>query len=252
MVRTAPYAAPALEGLFVDVMTANQGYVTAGCIGSGAGYERLKFQVRKGGQTYNYDLDPTASPTRYPINMGDGDYLFRIMERVDGNNYAQVSSVGRSVELVSRFVPYTISTVFCDYDVHGPCVRMSRYIAVNCKTDLSVLNAVTKWVAGYLSYDYAKASRLSGGTGYVPNPDETLRHRSGICFDYASMEAAMLRSLCIPCRVITGYLDSSLYHAWVSAFANGRWRRRDPTIVSVSAKRKEPTGKHTYENRFIY
>lgn len=58
----------------------------------------------------------------------------------------------------------------------------------------------------------------------MPNPDETLASRSGICFDYASLAAAMLRSLGIPCQVITGYVGpESLYHAWNMVYIDGSW-----------------------------
>ena len=165
-VRTAPYTAPSKGGLFIDVLTANQGYVTVGYVGEKCSYDRLKFQVRQGrDETYNYDFHPLEKPMRVPMNMGHGHYLFRVMERVEGNQYAQVMAVEKQVKLISRFVPYTIPTVFCDYDTHGPCVRMGRYIAITCDTELDVLNAVTKWVAGYVSYDYDKAKKLSNGTG---------------------------------------------------------------------------------------
>ena len=37
----------------------------------------------------------------------------------------------------------------------------------------------------------------------------------GICFDYASLAAAMLRSQGIPAKVIFGYVSpNDLYHAW--------------------------------------
>lgn len=254
MIRTAPYTAPDRGGLFIDALTADQGYVTVGYVGDKHGYNRLKFQVRKGEQTYNYDFDPMDKPMSCPINMGNGSYLLRVMERVEGSQYAQVMAVERYVKLINSRVPYTIPTVFCDYAIPGPCTRIARYVSVGCDTELDVLNAVTKWVAGYVSYDYAKASRLSGGTGYVPSPDGTLKERKGICFDYASMEAAMLRSMDIPCRVITGYVNGSTYHAWVSAYVDGKWRRRDPTFMSVLAKSKSKVSlsTYTYKNRFIY
>ncbi len=252
VVRTAPYTAPVKGGLFIDSMTANHGYVTAGCIGSEHRYNRLKFQVRRGDQTYNYDLPQSAEPIRCPMNMGNGSYLLRVMERVEGNQYAQVMVVEKQVKLISRFVPYTIPTVFCNYDTHGPCVRVARYVAAACDTELDVLDAVTKWVARHVSYDYDKAEKLSSSVGYVPSPDRTLKERSGVCFDYASVEAAMLRSMDVPCRVVTGYVDGNVYHAWVSAYVNGKWRRRDPTFASVASEAKKKSLPTTYRNRFVY
>lgn len=49
-----------------------------------------------------------------------------------------------------------------------------------------------------VSYDNDKTYNLKQATGYVPNPDKTLTSKKGICFDYASLGAAMLRSVGIP------------------------------------------------------
>ena len=60
--------------------------------------------------------------------------------------------------------------------------------------------------------------------GYVPDPDATLASGTGICFDYASLGAAMLRSLGIPCQVITGYVSpDDVYHAWNMVYIDGEW-----------------------------
>lgn len=243
-VRAATYTAPGNGGLFVDTLTANRGYVTAGYVGSESGYGRLKFQVRHGDRVYNYDFN--YKPRAYPINMGSGDYLFRFMERVEGNTYAEVKSVSKRVKLTSATVPYSMPSVYCDYDVDGPCVRMARLLCATCKTDLEALNAVCKWTSKSIVYDYDKAKRLSGSSGYVPSPDQTITSRRGVCFDYASVTAAMLRSVGIPCKVVVGYVDDVYYHAWVSAYVGERWRRRDPTFMGAGKKAQK------YERKYVY
>ena len=56
---------------------------------------------------------------------------------------------------------------------------------------------------------------MSVQSGYMPDPDETLKSGLGICFDYASLTAAMLRSQGIPTKVIFGYVSpNGVYHAW--------------------------------------
>ena len=91
-----------------------------------------------------------------------------------------------------------------------------------------------------------KAKTLASSKGYEPDPQKTLKERKGICFDYASLAAAMLRAVGIPCRVVTGYVDNNYYHSWISAYANGRWHRVDPTSMAVGHKFNE------YRNRYVY
>lgn len=126
------------------------------------------------------------------------------------------------------------------------------------------MRAVYRWVVENVTYDYAKAEELSGATGYVPDPDRTLREKSGICFDYASLSAAFLRSLGIPCQVITGYVSpNDLYHAWNMVYIDGswvsvefsiqpgEWTRMDLTFAAAGAG--STTGDGTgYTDRYTY
>ena len=64
-----------------------------------------------------------------------------------------------------------------------------------------------------MSYDKQKAATVE--SGYIPVPDQILAEGKGICFDYASLAASMLRSQGIPTKIIFGYVaPNDLYHAW--------------------------------------
>ena len=87
-----------------------------------------------------------------------------------------------------------------------------------------VVRNIYQWVVDNITYDHDKAAQLASATGYVPDPDATLAAGTGICFDYASLGAAMLRSLGIPCQVITGYVSpDDVYHAWNMVYIDGEW-----------------------------
>ena len=52
-----------------------------------------------------------------------------------------------------------------------------------------------------------------------------LKNGSGICFDYASLLAALCRIQGIPARVIVGWTDIE-YHAWVEIYLeNEGWNQ---------------------------
>ena len=94
-----------------------------------------------------------------------------------------------------------------------------------------------------------KASEVVKGassdpSGYLPDVDETLSTGKGICFDYAALTTAMLRSQNIPTRLEIGY-SGKIYHAWISVyiedigwidnlieFTGDGWTRMDPTFAS--------------------
>ncbi len=55
--------------------------------------------------------------------------------------------------------------------------------------------------------------------GSILDPDETLDTGKGICFDYAALMSAMLRSQRIPTKLEVGY-SGDVYHAWISCYVD--------------------------------
>ena len=68
------------------------------------------------------------------------------------------------------------------------------------------------------------------------------RHRRGVCQDFAHLQIACLRSLGLPARYVSGYLETSpppdeprlvgadASHAWVAVYVPGAgWIDVDPT-----------------------
>lgn len=65
--------------------------------------------------------------------------------------------------------------------------------------DVEILKAFYTYVTEHITYDYDKADSVEAG--YLPDVDETLQSGTGICFDYAALTAAMLRSQDIPANL---------------------------------------------------
>ena len=74
---------------------------------------------------------------------------------------------------------------------------------------------VYEYVIKNIAYDTAKASSVQ--SGYLPDVDAVLASKKGICFDYAALMTAMLRSQDVPTKLVIGY-TGSLYHAWVNVY----------------------------------
>ena len=204
----------------IDTSSVSRGIVLAKATSA----SRLKFLVTCGEMSYNYDLPGDGTPITCPINMGNGTYTFSIMRNVDGNNYVQTTTVTTDVQLESEFAPFTQPNVFCNYTDSSACVAKARELVSGAQNQGDAVKAICDYVVNNVSYDTEKASQLSGTSGYVPNPDQTLSTGKGICFDYASLGAAMLRSVGIPTKIITGYVSpDDLYHAWIMLYIDGSW-----------------------------
>lgn len=244
----------------IDTSHVNDGYVVA----HASSASRLKLQVSKGDVVYNYDLPNDGTPTVFPINAGDGAYLFRIMKNTDGNNYIETNRAEADITLTSEFAPFLIPNQFCSYDEGSACVAKARELTSGATNQGEAVRAVCDYVVDNVTYDTAKAQRLSTTTGYIPNPDSTLASGTGVCFDYASLGAAMLRSQGIPTKIITGYVSpGDLYHAWIMVYIDGSWQtgefsvnpdtwsRVDLTFAASGST--EFTGDGTsYTDRYVY
>ncbi|MEG1997770.1 MAG: transglutaminase-like domain-containing protein, partial [Clostridiales bacterium] len=131
---------------------------------------------------------------------------------------------------------------------------------------LSKVGVIYKYVIKNYTYNTKLAATVT--SGYLPNLDAFFDKKSGICFDYAALMTAMLRSQNIPTKLVVGYTGKA-YHAWISVyteaggwldnviFFNGaEWKLMDPTFAS-SSKSSESIMKYigngeNYSAKYLY
>lgn len=100
---------------------------------------------------------------------------------------------------------------------------------------LDGLNELTQRIHSEFTYD------TTATTVYTTVP-QVFQLRRGVCQDFAHLQIAMLRSLGIPARYVSGYLrtipppgrprlvGADASHAWLSVYVgNGCWLELDPT-----------------------
>jgi transglutaminase-like putative cysteine protease len=253
-------AAEAMTGGSVDLSHLSEGYVAA----SVQAEERLKFQIINGKNTYNYDLPNDGKWTVYPLNMGNGSYIFRVMQNVGEDKYTELWNSSRTVSMTDEFQPYIRPNQFVDYTTTSNCVAKAKELASHCDSDLEVASAVYDYIVSNVKYDYDEAETVQ--SGYLPYPDEVLSSKKGICFDYASLAAAMLRSQGIPTQLITGYMgEKSQYHAWNKIYIKGKgwivgeikvtgnnWKRVDMTLAASGESKDFLEDDSNYTTRYTY
>lgn len=244
----------------IDTSTLGWGYVTVAVVNS----ERIKFQVLCGDMSYNYDVPGDGTPVTCPLNMGDGYYTFRVMQNTSGNNYVELNAEGADVTIENEFYPFLMPNTICNYDAQSKCVKKAQELVKDAKNQGDALAAICNWVIANVTYDNDKAAKVVNATGYIPNPDETFSTGKGICFDFASLGAAMLRSQRIPARVMTGYVSpDEVYHSWICVYIDGTWQNVQFDVKSKTWSRVDLTfatgvnpglvgdGKE-YTDRYIY
>jgi hypothetical protein len=196
-----------------------------------------KVILMAGKSSYQYNIQDRGIYLGLPLQMGNGTYTMMIYEQVDGASYATKMAHTFSVSLASSLKPYTAASIMTDFSRGSSCVKKANSLCANINTQNGKVEAVYTWIVSNISYDQALANSITSQqiTVYLPDPDQTYTSRKGICFDYASLMCAMLRSQGIPTRLIMG--STSLgYHAWNEVFFEGtgwvivasfRWKEID-------------------------
>ena len=193
----------------LDVSCLAEGYVAVSAVSD----MRLKFQVVKDETTYNYNLSSDGTPGIFPQQGGNGSYRFRVMENVVDKKYSELYSFTCDVTMQDEFQPFLRPSTYINYNRDSACVRKAAELAAAASDELGLVGAVYNYVCGQVTYDREKAASVK--SGYLPVPDETMTSGKGICFDYAALAGAMLRSQGIPTKMIFGYVaPEGLYHAW--------------------------------------
>ena len=163
-------------------------------------------------------------------------------QQVNDSQYAALYSQTMQVSLENEFLPYLYPNQYVNFSPDSQASRLALSMLPENTEDVDALEKIYNYVTENLTYDDEKATSVQAG--YLPDVDETLETGKGICFDYAALITAMLRSRDIPCKLQIGYAGE-LKHAWIDvyirskgwvnkvvAFDGDTWTRLDPTFDS--------------------
>jgi hypothetical protein len=237
------------DKVIIDFSNTTDGYIMIRYLAANA----LKHKVRITGPSeiqYTYDLTPGDFEV-FPLNDGDGGYEIGIYEQIEGTKYSLVLNAEISVVLSNPFVPFLRPNQFVNYCRDSDVVKKAAELVAGADSGIFMekIAAVYHFVVDNIAYDYDLAATVE--SGYLPDVDEILASRKGICFDYAAIMTAMLRSQGIPTKLVIGYtLD--VYHAWISVYSeetgwiddiiffDGKeWKLMDPTFDSTGGHSEE-------------
>lgn len=195
----------------LDYSNADHGYISAKYTGDKS---KCKLQVIAAGETYNFDVDVNGQTQYFPLSMGNGKYTVVLRELVDGTaaSYSVVLRLEIEVNMQDPRSPYLYSNRYVYYTKGSDCVYKAAELCAGKSGTVEKIAAVFQWITSNITYDHQLAATVK--KNYCPNPDTTLKKKTGICYDYASLMAAMLRSQNIPTRLVIGNASPDIYHAW--------------------------------------
>lgn len=208
--------------------------------------KKIKLLIKNGDNKYYYNLSNAEDYVNFPLQLGDGVYTAAIYENTSGNKYQQLYSKSFNVETEAIDV-YLNSVQEVNWNEEDDAIVLANQLVTDATkakqlktynpeatlTDMEVIRLMYDYVVKNIKYDYNKISTLN--YNYLPDIDSTLETGTGICYDYSSLLASMLRSQGIPTKLIKGYTSwTSVYHAWNEIYvpSEDRWVIVDTTYDS--------------------
>ena len=202
---------------------------------------KVKLQITGSDEiTYTYNLHDGYET--FPLTSGSGSYTVGVFENIEGTSYSTLFTQAIDVTIQDEFGPYLYANQYVNFSSGSAAVNKGAELAASAADAIGVVTNVYNYVINNITYDTAKAASVQ--SGYLPNVDQVLAQKTGICFDYAALMTAMLRSQDIPTKLVIGY-SGGLYHAWVNVYIDNigwidnfiyfdghNWSLMDPTFAS--------------------
>jgi len=191
--------------------------------------KKVKLLVQNGETKYYYNLDSNEAYVAFPLQLGDGEYTFKIYENTTGSSYKTVFYKKMKIDIEDEMAVYLASTQQVTWNEEDEAIILANelveaalieknknryaYQELLELTEDEIIEVLYTYVIENITYDYDKIETLE--YNYIPDVDVVLEDGTGICYDYSVLFAAMLRSQNIPTKLVKGYtVATNAYHAW--------------------------------------
>ena len=261
-------ATKANSSALVDYSNAADGYIMVKWTGGGSPKLKVLVKGPPCPDTYQYNPRTDGEYDTFPLSDGSGKYSVIVYKNISGNDYAEVLSAKVDAKLTDEFAPFIRPNQYVNYtdDSQALQVAADEIAKAGVTENLDKVGVIYDYVVNTLTYDTEKAKTVK--SGYLPDIDKVLSEKKGICFDYASLMAAMLRSQGVPVKLVVGY-TGEIYHAWLNVWSeedgwvdgliyfDGKdWKLMDPTFASSgrqsSAIMKYIGNGANYKAKYLY
>lgn len=226
-----PTRAHASSTAELDESQSSKGYITISLNGKkGSNYVVVIEKEKK--STYVLEDDG-----KYPLTEGDGTYKILVGEKVEGKGYLGLLQKSIKVKIADEAAVYLQSNDLIDWEnADSAILTKAKELTKQAKTNMDKAKAIHEYIIKNYTYDNKKASSIE--SDYTPNASKFFKDKSGICYDYATLAAVMLRSVGVPTKLAKGYetSNSKVYHAWNEVYddALGEWITIDTTFDSAN------------------
>jgi len=125
-------------------------------------------------------------------------------------------------ELPEQVLPYLLPSRYCESDQF---ILMGRELVGDARPGYDQVVRIERWIRESFTYN-------PDAPHFQLSAVDVNQKTEGVCRDFAHLGIALCRGLCIPARMVVGYLhglEPMDFHAWFEAYVGGRWYTFDPT-----------------------
>lgn len=225
------------KNLVINESTKNSGYIAIKSKKSG----KQKIRIVKDDITYTYNIGNIFE--FFPLQMGSGQYIIKLFTNISGRKYYTEGYIRLDVKLKTEYCPYLHGNQYVDCSITSIVNKVKKDFCVLPTIDR--IDAIKEYIKNEYEYDYIK-SFIIKKVGELPDIKTCFEKKIGICQDLAGLTAAIYRIAGIPCKLVIGYIDNSIYHAWNEIYVGGNWEIFDPTKAIQGGKVNSYTKERWY------
>lgn len=198
----------------------------------------LMLRPRSGAQQWvareSYTLNPSVPAVEFTDAYGNlcqrliappGEFSIRTSADVmtaDDIDVAPGATFDQVQNLPDSVLTYLLPSRYCESEQF---FVMANDIVQNLAPGYDQVACITDWIRRSVRFNPASQHDYMSAI-------EVNQVREGVCRDLAHMGIALCRALCIPARMVVGYLHGLQpmdLHAWFEAYVGGRWYTFDAT-----------------------
>lgn len=225
--------------LTIDYSNCSEGYVM---VKAKPAKRALKLRVVHDHMDIYYDLNQNGEYEVFPLQDGNGRYIFTLYENVKDNTYKQVNSISITVDMPDPNRCFLYPNQYINYTPETPAVIFAQEL---CEEITNPEDKVRK-IYHYIAWDEDQFETWIDETGQqhtilaeriqfskagirdsLPEIDKVFATNKGVCKDVSGLMTAMLRSVGVPTKYVTGKLNGS-DHAWIIIVIDGLEIEIDP------------------------
>ena len=198
----------------------------------------VKVRIEKDTVIYDYFI-LNNEVTTFPLQSGAGTYKISVVENVSGSTYRVAKTDTVKVDKLEDRKVFTNSIQLINFNGKMVSIVELNKLIADTKTDREKLDIIYNYIINNFTYDFDKVNMVATNATYIPVIDNVFAARKGVCYDYASLFAAILRANGIPTKLEMGYYTQvDAYHAWNEVFVDGEWMIIDTTYDAQAREYK--------------